>query len=216
MTRSPHADRTERRRRTSRWLALGAVIAAACGGRELSLGGDPATLSVGGPGGAGRLGAGGTGGAIAFGGTGGSEIAIGGNGGSALGGAGGESDDPYPPVAWANGQGYRDVCPEHDETSGFTCWHEESGTGTTCALDGSPVCNACSCAVPCEDASDCPGGAFGEPAGCFGSSNNVSSCFLTCDGGSCPTGMSCSTYPGTNDRVCMWVEPSAGMLPPAK
>lgn len=235
MTRSPRADHGgERRREVARWLSL-VTLVAACSGRELSLGGDPALFSVGSSGSAGSFttGAGGSGaggGVVGSGGSGGSFITGGaggavppsGTGGSFdLGGSsgvaeGGAGDDPYPLVTWQDGQGYRGVCPEHDGTSGFTCWHESSGTGTTCAIDGSPFCNACSCAIPCERASDCPSGRLGEPAGCFGSSTNVSSCFLTCDAGPCPLGMACSTYPGTNDRVCLWVTPDPGMLPPVK
>lgn len=220
MTRSPRADGAgARRRRPLRWLALVALVAAACGGRELSIGGDPALLSVGSSGNAGSVGfatGGATGGATATGGTGGT-VGIHGSGGTFdIGGSGGAGDDPYPPVTWQNGQGYRDVCPEHDDVSGFTCWHEDSGTGTTCGLDGSPTCNACSCAVPCEESSDCPLGQFGEAATCVGSDTNVKSCFLACEEDRCPTGMSCSTYPGKTDRVCVWVDPDAGMLQPVK
>jgi hypothetical protein len=226
MTRSPPVDLPAR---AARWLLLGACVAAACGGRELSLGGDPAWLRVAASGSAGALGAGGvtggssdaggSSGALALGGTGGSGgigIEPGGGGGSAADGAGGVGDNPYPPVTWQDGQGYRDVCPEHDGASGFTCWHEESGTGTTCALEDAPTCNACSCAIPCEEHADCPPGVFGEPAGCFGPSRAANSCFLRCDASSCPTGMVCSTYPGTDDRVCTWLEAPVGMMPPVK
>lgn len=230
MTRSLRADRAGARRlRTIRWFALFALVAAACGGRELSLGGDPVSLTLGASGHAGTFGpgsggasggvggTGGTGGPSSPSGTGGITIGSGGSGGTAAeASTGGAGDDPYPPVTWKNGQGYRGVCPEYDDTSGFTCWHEDSGTGTTCALDGSPVCNACSCAIPCDESSDCPSGQLGEPATCVGSDTNVKSCFLACEEDGCPTGMSCSTYPGKSDRVCVWVDPDAGMLRPVK
>jgi hypothetical protein len=165
--------------------------------------------------GAGGSGTAGTGGTPPLAGTGGITIDPGETGGTgAEAAAGGVGDNPYPPVTWQSGQGYRDVCPEHGDTSGFTCWHESAGTGTTCAIDGSPSCNACSCAIPCDEPLDCPSGQFGEPASCFGSDSNVSSCFLTCDDGACPAGMTCSTYPGSAARLCMWVDPSVGMSTP--
>jgi hypothetical protein len=141
---------------------------------------------------------------------------FGGGGGAAAGGAGGAGDDPYPPVTWQNGEGYRGVCPEYDGTSSFTCWHDDSGTTADCSGVGDSTCNACSCAIPCERDADCPSGASGEPAGCFGSNANGKSCFLTCEADSCPLGMACSTYPGTGDRVCAWLVPPVGMLPPVK
>jgi hypothetical protein len=196
----------------------------------MSLGGDPLALSVGSTSGspAGAAGAlspstggttggiGGTTGGIggSTGGTGGVLLPNGGTSGTAAAGAGGAEDNPYPPVTWQNGQGYRDVCPEYDDTSGFTCWHYELETGTTCGIDGSPTCNACSCAIPCDEPGDCPPGLQGESAACLGSDTNVRSCFLACEEGDCPLGMECSNYPGGSARVCMWVEQSRGMGTP--
>lgn len=213
MTRSRLADHAF-------WASvLGVLAASACGGRSLSIGGDPLELAVGAS--AGTFTSAGTGGVGATsgttGGTGGTvSLPTGGTGGAVIvvGGMGGAGDNAYPPVSWQNGQGYRDVCAEHDDTSGFTCWHFGAGTGSTCALDGSPECNACSCAIPCDEASDCPLGPLEEPAGCLGADTNVRSCFLTCDDGECPLGMECSTYPGESLRVCMWISPSSGMGTP--
>jgi hypothetical protein len=209
------------------WLAaLPVVAASACSGRSMSLGGDPLALSVGATSGiptgaAGTLspGTGGTTGGVGgtIGGTGGVVIPVGGNGGTAAEAAtGGAEDNPYPPVTWQNGQGYRDVCPEYDDISGFTCWHYELGAGTTCGVDGSPTCNACSCAIPCDEPGDCPAGPQGELAVCLGSDTNVRSCFLACEEGDCPLGMECSNYPGGAERACLWVEQSRGMGTPAK
>jgi hypothetical protein len=222
MTRSPHADPLVKPRRGSvrgRWLC--GLLAAACGGRELSLGGDPALLTASASGGtpsagAGQAGsvAGGAGGTSAAG-TGGISLELGGSGGSSAEGAtGGAGDRPYPPVRWGNGEGYRDVCPEYDGTSGFTCWYEASGVGTACPTVDTPDCNACSCAIPCEEPSDCPSGPLGEAATCLGSDTNAKSCFLACAEGPCPVGMTCSTYPGVEGQVCMWVDPSVGMNTP--
>jgi hypothetical protein len=222
MTRSRHADPAALRHRgVVRGLWLSALLALACSGRELSLGGDPSGLTVGSGGtdgvaagnGGGPV-SGGSGGANSTAGTGGFSLQLGGSAGSAGASSGGAGDRNYPPVRWGNGEGYRNVCPEYDGTSGFTCWYEEAGVGTTCAADGSPGCNACSCAVPCERTSDCPAGTRGEQAICLGSDTNPKSCFLSCDEGGCPIGMTCSSYPGSEDRVCMWVDPSIAMNTP--
>jgi hypothetical protein len=223
MTRSPHADLAPKRRRRGargRWAL--ALLAAACGGRELSLGGDPSSLALGASGGSSQTGAGnggalasaGTSGAVSTAGTGGFSIGLGGSSGSSAAPSGGAVSRDYPPVRWGNGEGYRDVCPEYDGGSGFTCWHEKSGIGTPCVGDGEPVCNACSCAIPCEDPSDCPSGPLGETPTCLGSDTSEKSCFLACDEEACPIGMTCSTYPGVEGKVCMWVDPSVGMNTP--
>jgi hypothetical protein len=229
MTRSPLVERRRGRRRVP-WRTLPLLVASACSGRSLSLGGDPLALSstqgggTGGTitGGTGAVEAGGVGGTTGgtggtTGGTGGTAgvILIPGNGGSGAEAAtGGADHNPYPLVTWQDGQGYRGVCPEYDDTSGFTCWNEASGSSNTCALDGTPICNACSCAIPCDESADCPLGLGGETAVCVGTSSNVKSCFLSCEGVDCPLGMGCSTYPGEGSRVCLWIEPARNMGTP--
>jgi len=215
-----------RLRSPSRALAVWPLVVlagAACSGRELVLGGDPNGLSS--TAGAGNTaGTGGVGGAIA--GTGGTAatggttyVPVGGTGGTAgIGGTGiivaGAGNDPYPPVAYDDGQGYRTNCPEYGGTWGFTCWHDENGTSATCGLDGTPTCNACSCAVPCGPRDECPSGKNGEPAICVTSTTTVKSCFIDCDESDCPLGMVCSDYPGTAAHVCMWTEAGIGQNPP--
>jgi len=212
----------------SRWLLVWPLVplaGAACSGRELSLGGDPNGLS-------GTAGNSGTGGAVA--GTG----AAGGSGGNGPAGAAGSIDvmtggtgavagvagtgvavagaanDPYPPVIYDNGQGYRSSCPEIDGVWGFTCWNHEGDTSSTCGLDGTPPCNACSCAVPCGPREECPDGKNGELAECVGTDTTVKSCFIVCDETDCPLGMVCSDYPGTAAHVCMWTEEGVGQGAP--
>jgi len=180
----------------------------ACSGRELVLGGDPNGLSgtagAGNVAGTGAVGGATTGGAPAVAGTGGSATA--GTSYVLVGGVGGAANDPYPPVTYDEGQGYRTSCPSYDDVGGFTCWHDEDGASTTCGLDGTPSCNACSCAVPCGPREECPSGKNGEPAECVGSTTTVKSCFIVCDETDCPLGMVCSDYPGTAAHVCMWTE----------
>jgi hypothetical protein len=235
---SPSGDRhvvgrTRSRRTPPSALLTGFLTVAACSGRELVLGGDPLPLTgsagdasgVGGSMGssAGSSTAGayatGTGGASGMPtGSGGTIVAGGsagtpGSSGSSVGDAG-EGPDPYPPVAYSNGLGYRESCPEVDSTWGFTCWHHENGESSTCGVDGSPACNVCSCAVPCGPTEQCPRGKSGESAECVTSSTTVSSCFITCGDGTCPLGMTCSLYPGTMSRVCMWEAQDVGQGQP--
>ena len=210
------------------------LAGAACSGRELVLGGDPTGVSgtagsgvggaiggapavVGGASVGATAGTGGVGGA-----TGGAPAVVGGSGGSVTAGSGGTSyvpvggaaNDPYPPVTYDAGQGYRTSCPSYDGAWGFTCWHDEGGASTTCGLDGTPSCNACSCAVPCGPRDECPSGKNGEPAECVGSTTTVKSCFIVCDETDCPLGMICSDYPGTDAHVCMWTEAGVGQGAP--
>lgn len=214
------------------WLLV-VLVGAACSGREMVLGGDPNGLSATAGGGdmAGTGAVGGTtGGAPAVGGgiggvggaTGGAPAVVGGSGGSATAGSAGTTDvpvagaanDPYPPVTYDEGQGYRTSCPSYDGAWGFTCWHHEDGASTTCGVDGTPSCNACSCAVPCGPREECPSGKNGELAECVGSTTTVKSCFIVCDETDCPLGMVCSDYPGTAAHVCMWTEQGVGQAPP--
>ena len=192
------------------WIASVSAVAAGCSGRSVVIGGDPlgdagepATGGFTSPGGfAGAFSSGGTG----FGGStlfpvGGAQ-ATGGNG--AVAGDGG-AFDPYPLVAWEEGQGYRSSCPHYDEVWGFTCWNFQSGP-RSCSPSGDPYCNACSCAVPCDDQThSCPSGVTGHPAICVASATTMRSCFLACSDGVCPTGMTCSRYPGADQQVCVWV-----------
>lgn len=137
------------------------------------------------------------------------------NGGTAgvTGEGGDDGVDHYPPVEWGDGQGYRSSCPEYDTGWGFTCWNYEGGT-RSCSPNGSPYCNACSCAVPCETQHECPRGITGAPADCIASATTAKSCFLVCDLTMvCPTGMTCVRYPGTERDVCMWVTEEPGRPP---
>ncbi|HEX6273934.1 MAG TPA: hypothetical protein VFZ53_12890 [Polyangiaceae bacterium] len=165
-------------------------------GGTSTFGGTSGAVSVGGslPGGTGPAGA------SAFGGTGGT---------SGVTGEGGNGDDfdPYPEVGWEGGSGYRYACPRYGDFWGFTCWNYELTLGSrSCRPDGNPYCNACSCSVPCETASECPAGPHSGTPDCIASSTTAKSCFLTCDyPNRCPSNMTCTTYPGTNRNVCMWV-----------
>ena len=200
-------------------VALVSAVASGCSGRSVVIGGDPfgegdgsaggGTLPVaGGAGLGGSFSSGGSGGTTSTGFGGSSLLPIGGN--SATGGdpaTGGEGGifDPYPPVAWEVGPGYRRSCPHYDEIWGFTCWNFEGET-RSCKPSDDPYCNACSCAVPCEDETHaCPPGVTGHPAVCVSSPTTMRSCFLSCDDGRCPTGMACSRYPGADRQVCVWI-----------
>ncbi len=189
-------------------LCLSISLVVGCSGRDLVIGGDPEREAAQTPA-AGSSGTdAGTGGAAGSS-SAGSGAVIGSSGGSSGAGAEGGAptgDDPYPPVAWENGTGYRTSCPSYENTWGFTCW-SLSDVATSCETDGDPPCNACSCAVPCDQDADCPLGRNGEAAVCAGSSTTVRSCFISCEGDPCPTGMSCSDYPGGTARVCSWVDP---------
>ena len=134
-----------------------------------------------------------------------STIAGGTSGATAEGGA--DGFDPYPPVAWDGGQGYRNACPQYADFWGFTCWnYVNDATGTrSCELDGEPYCNACSCSAPCESAPDCPYSVTGAKSDCIASATTAKSCFVVCDDEPCPSGMTCTSYPGVARRVCVWV-----------
>jgi hypothetical protein len=146
-----------------------------------------------------------TGGSTAQGGT---SVLTGGTSGSAGSdvGPGGEGNfDPYPRVFWEMGQGYRSSCPRWDDVWGFTCWNHQDSVSGSCSLDGSPFCNACSCAVPCGLEAECPESLSGFAARCLSAPMNVASCFVLCRDGTCPTGMTCSMHPGNGELVCVWV-----------
>ena len=137
---------------------------------------------------------------------GGTGTLTGGTGGSDIGPGGDGNFDPYPFVSWQEGQGYRSACPEWDDVWGFTCWNHQDGVSTSCGLDGSPYCNACSCAVPCVPSVECPKSLSGDEARCLAAPTNAPSCFVTCNPGKgCENGMTCSQHPGTGDFVCVWV-----------
>jgi hypothetical protein len=206
-----------------------------CSGRSIVIGGDPldsgddldrsgssssgGAFVSGGSGGSVVTGGVGIGGASGTPATGGTLVPTGGavssTGGaqSVEGGADGVGD-PYPRVAWEEGQGYRRSCPRYDDgTWGFTCWNV-SGAGTnSCGIDGSPYCNACSCAVPCGP-DPCPFGLDGHPAICVGTETTQNTCFLECDDEACPTGMTCARFPGTVVDVCVWVSEQPFGQPP--
>ncbi|HEX6764188.1 MAG TPA: hypothetical protein VF103_01895 [Polyangiaceae bacterium] len=167
------------------------------------------TIPVGGTQATGGFVVGGAGGALA---TGGTTIPVGGTSSAVCGyNEGGEGNaegifDPYPCVAYEDGEGYRRSCPRYEDTWGFTCF---ANGGLSCSPNGNPYCAACSCAVPCETGADCPLGITGQPADCIGSETLAKSCFLLCiDGESgveCPRGMTCTRYPGVDRDVCVWV-----------
>jgi hypothetical protein len=211
-------------------LVFGALVALAdgCSGRSIVIGGDP--LGSGGNGGSdtggvvggGVASAAATGGVFGLGGSsapGGSSIPVGGTapasgGSTAEGGADGVVD-PYPRVAYEDGQGYRRSCPQSESAWGFTCWNFDNQPHA-CQPSGDPYCNACSCAVPCETSADCPAGITGQPAECIGSATTVKSCFLVCTEGDppCPLGMTCSLYPGVYTDVCVWLSEKPFGQPP--
>ena len=129
---------------------------------------------------------------------------LGGTSGSGTAEGGEAGFDPYPPVAWENGQGYRNACPRYGDFWGFTCWNYETDT-RSCKPSGDPYCNACSCSAPCQSAPDCPYSVTGARADCIASATTAKSCFVVCDDTECPTGMTCTPYPGAARRVCVWV-----------
>lgn len=185
------------------WFALVSAAASGCSGRSVVIGGDPFGEAE-------QSETGGFSGSVSSGGSGlgGGSLSVGGTpstaGRAATGGTGGLFD-PYPLVAWEEGQGYRHSCPHYDEVWGFTCWNFADGP-RSCRSSGDPYCNACSCAVPCEDGTDaCPPGVTGHPAICVSSATTIRSCFLACSDGGCPAGMTCSRYPGADRQVCVWV-----------
>jgi hypothetical protein len=186
------------------WFALLSAAASGCSGHSVVIGGDPFG-EAGQPSSGGALPGGGFSGSSSSGDSGFGGGSLGGTGGqSAAGGAGGLFD-PYPLVAYEGGQGYRHSCPHYDEVWGFTCWNFADGP-RSCKPSGDPYCNACSCAVPCEDGTDaCPPGVTGHPAICVSSATTMRSCFLGCSDGNCPAGMTCSRYPGAERQVCVWV-----------
>ena len=128
-------------------------------------------------------------------------------GGTSGAGPGGEGAvDPYPRVFWEMGQGYRNACPQWGDIWGFTCWNHQDSVSASCSLDGSPYCNACSCAVPCGVEGECPESLDGFAAACLSAPMNVATCFVLCrNGAGCPGGMTCSTHPGNGELVCVWV-----------
>jgi hypothetical protein len=207
-------------RRSTEGLGLlwALLLTTGCSSREMVLGGDPLALAVAGEGGTAPTANGGTGGGSGSGGVpgGGTSGIIIPSGGSAGTGAAGAANDPYPPVIYDNGQGYRASCPDFGDVWGFTCWHFENGMPSTCGLDGTPSCNACSCAVPCGPRDECPNGRGGELAICVESPTTVKSCFIDCDEQNCPVGMTCSDYPGTQAHVCIWEESNAASGVPTK
>ena len=125
-------------------------------------------------------------------------------------GVGGTPADPYPPVFWAEGQGYRATCPAHGEFWGFTCWNDAGGGSRACSDLGDPYCNACLCVVPCGMDGSCPSSVTGGRADCIASAIAMQACFPVCDVDVCPSGMTCTQLPGTARAVCMWVDDQRG------
>jgi hypothetical protein len=209
------------------WVGALAAAAPSCSGRSVVTGGAPASggafssggaLVSGGVAGSTVTGGVGIGGASGTPAAGGSLIPV---GGASTGGSqtaeGGEGSvvDPYPRVAWEDGQGYRRSCPQYDGVWGFTCWHFDGGPGSSsCSPTGDPYCNACSCAIPCGSLVECPRGVGQHEAVCIGTSDTVLSCFLYCPDGICPAGMTCMRYPGGADKVCVWVSEQPFGQPP--
>jgi hypothetical protein len=202
------------------------AVALGCSARSIVIGGDPlgdagegaSTPAMGGISAGGTF-AGGSGGSSA---TGGTLIPIGGTssstGGSATQGGigaegGGDALDPYPRVSWEDGQGYRRSCPPYEDAWGFTCWNFQDET-RGCRPNGDPYCNACMCAVPCDGGRDCPLGITGHEADCISSATTTPSCFLVCDDGLCPYGMTCTKYPAADRFVCMWLSEQPIVEPP--
>jgi hypothetical protein len=206
------------------FLGLSVAVGPGCSSRSIVIGGDPlgdagelSTPAMGGLSSGGTFASGGT---PASGGTlipiAGASTSTGGSGtqgGVGAEGGSGAALDPYPRVAWEDGQGYRRSCPRHDDAWGFTCWNFEAET-RGCRPNGDPYCNACMCAVPCDGGRDCPRGITGHEADCISSATTTPSCFLVCDDGVCPYGMTCTKYPAADRFVCMWLSEQPIVEPP--
>jgi hypothetical protein len=146
--------------------------------------------------------AGSGGGAAGSGGSGGNVGGASGTAGTSSGGGpSGDAQGPPPPTD-AGGSIYAVQCRGESRPCGFPAAHclgiqlPEGGTGYTCS-------NHCQSNADCSSA---PSGAEAT-AGCV-PFTQMSRCVLVCENSgrrfSCPTGMSCYTFPGATIGYCLW------------